>query len=274
MLGNQLGTLGRAVRQHHGELIAAQASHPTHVAHQLVEQAGELAQHGIAGFVAQAVVHQSEVIQIDEQQGNARFRGLCGLRCFHGLVGNVLRLRCIALQQRGGMFIKRDPIGQIGQQIMRRGPHRFLALVARRGHILEQPDRRHRRAPLLRHPSHHARPQQAAVLAAQRELALVTTALRHAFPHLVGQLVILIVVGKQALHRLAFELPARIAQHQTRLLTDQLQGVVARDDNADGRLLQNALQMLARELRLMPVVQLLRVQQIQRVGQQFRFGQR
>ena len=79
--------------------------------HTLLEPAGDLDQHLVAGMVAQDVVDFLEVVQVQEQHVH-RFRGE---------------------QRRGGAFIEEHPVGQSGERVLE---GQFLELSCLLGQFL------------------------------------------------------------------------------------------------------------------------------------------
>ena len=73
LLRHQRRVLGaRQVGEHHGELVAADARHGVAAAHRALQALRDLAQQRVARGVAEPVVHQLEVVQVDEQHAERR----------------------------------------------------------------------------------------------------------------------------------------------------------------------------------------------------------
>ena len=68
VLGDLDRTRERGLRQHRRELLAAVATELVIGTQTLLQDAGEIAQHRVAGEVTVGVVHFFEVIDVDHQQ--------------------------------------------------------------------------------------------------------------------------------------------------------------------------------------------------------------
>src|SRR5918997_1001910 len=65
------GTLVSRVREQHRELVAAQPGRQAGRAGVLAQRRGHAAQHGVASLVAEGVVHELEVVDVDDHHGPA-----------------------------------------------------------------------------------------------------------------------------------------------------------------------------------------------------------
>ena len=65
VVGDLARLVERAARQQDAELVAAEAADGVGVAHRLLEQPGNLAQHAVAGGVATLVVHRLEAVEVE-----------------------------------------------------------------------------------------------------------------------------------------------------------------------------------------------------------------
>ena len=69
--GHQASPLLVGTREDHGQLVAAQAREHVGLAHLLPQQLGDAPDHGVAGLVAEAVVDELEVVDVEQQYGAA-----------------------------------------------------------------------------------------------------------------------------------------------------------------------------------------------------------
>ena len=87
------------LREENGEFVAAETGHKVSVTNATLHPVCHFGEHGVAGFVAQTVVHRLEVVEIDQENG-------------HGIAS--------VFQRRHRAFGELRSVGQPGQRIMAR----------------------------------------------------------------------------------------------------------------------------------------------------------
>ena len=127
-LGEDDSALARRLRKNHHELLAAVARHDVDLAHGLLEQRAELAQHAVAGEVARGVVDRLEVVDVEQQQRERRVEP-----------PRAIDLGRQPIEQRAAIEHARERIG-------RRQRLEPAVVGARRLERLRAANRRHRRA--------------------------------------------------------------------------------------------------------------------------------
>ena len=128
VLGDALGRLDRSlgidVGDEHEELIASEPGHDVGRAHGVAEPVGDDAQELVAGRVAVAVVHELEVVEVDEEDGD-RLLAAPGARD---------RLLEVLLEEEAvGQVGERVVIGEVGEPGLRGG--QLVGGAAAVGHV-------------------------------------------------------------------------------------------------------------------------------------------
>src|SRR6185312_11624660 len=115
--GAAAAAAGVEIGQEDGELVAAQAGDGGRVLDGVDEPAGGLDHERVAGRVAEAVVHELEVVQVDEEHRGA---APCALRAVDGLAHALL---------------EHGPVGQAGERVVLGDVGELLLDAAVGGHI-------------------------------------------------------------------------------------------------------------------------------------------
>ena len=105
------------VRDHDGELVTAQARHSVGVAQALREPSSDLFEQGVAGEMAERVVHHLEAVEIDEHQ------------CHQAAVAARLADRLMQA------VLHQDPVRQPGEHVVLRQIFGALLRVLALGHV-------------------------------------------------------------------------------------------------------------------------------------------
>ncbi len=137
-LQNAAGNLFRLLAQfgpgqHHGELVAAQARHDVGLAHLAVQAVGDLLEQVVAHGVAEGVVDQLEIVEVDEQHG-----------------GNILVAPCL----RDDLFeahLEQHAVGEPGEFVAVRAQFQFLLEGDALADVVHDPDVVADAAALVRH---------------------------------------------------------------------------------------------------------------------------
>ncbi len=134
VVGDQHGLVGRAVRQQHAELVAAEPGQDVAVAHLGLQHLGQQLQQHVAGAVAAGVVDDLELVEVHVQQ-----------RVHVAVVlGRV--------QRDGDLVLELVPVDQAGQHVVGGVPRQLLGQLALVADVAE----------------HHHRAQQLAIVGPDR----------------------------------------------------------------------------------------------------------
>ena len=105
-LGHGRGLVGIRSVKEHGELVAAQARHEVVATDDLTDAGADLAQQRVPGLVPERVVDLLEVVQIDQQQGQAAGLGAVVGQRGQGPLELVQKAATIA---ESGQFVGQTP---------------------------------------------------------------------------------------------------------------------------------------------------------------------